>query len=92
MSLFNLSVKHRLFLLAAIAVIGLFVIGIIVSSSIKTIDVLESTRTKLSDMQVSLLTLRRHEKDYLARIDGKYVERFESTLKSAFTSLMMLST
>ncbi|WP_417553480.1 methyl-accepting chemotaxis protein [Marinomonas fungiae] len=36
---------------------------------------------EMSDILVSLLQLRRHEKDFMLRLDSKYPERFADTLK-----------
>ena len=67
MILFNLSIKHRLLTLAATAVIGLIIVGVIVANGMANLQQLQHSDTQLSDIKSGMLTLRRHEKDFLAR-------------------------
>ncbi|ARN75371.1 methyl-accepting chemotaxis protein [Oceanicoccus sagamiensis] len=92
MNLFNLSIKRRLLLLAAIAVVGLIFVGVMVASGMANLQHLQSSDTQLSNINSGMLTLRRHEKDFLARKDDKYVERFNNALKQNLADVKALST
>ncbi|WP_101759322.1 hypothetical protein [Oceanicoccus sp. KOV_DT_Chl] len=87
----SLSIKNRLFLLAAVTVVALVIIGVIVANSVSTLHKIEQSDTLLSDLKVNMLTLRRHEKDFLARKDLKYVEAFNVTAEEGLSDLKKLS-
>ncbi len=91
MNLFNLSIKRRLLVLAGIAVVGLVVVGAIVANGMSNLQQLQHSDTQLSDIKSSMLTLRRHEKDFLSRKDDKYVDRFDRTLKQTLNDVKALS-
>ena len=45
-------------------------------------------QTNASDrLHVSLLTLRKHEKDYLLRMDSKYIQKFDDEISKLFVLL-----
>lgn len=91
MNLFNISIKRRLLLLAIIAVVGLLFVGVIVANGMANLQHLQRSDTQLSDIKADMLMLRRHEKDFLARRDDKYVKRFNRTLKQTLIEVNSLS-
>ncbi|WP_240205305.1 methyl-accepting chemotaxis protein [Vibrio sp. CyArs1] len=71
-----MKIKHQLLLLGSIAVLA--IASMLMSSSYfaKTTDNLTNALTKLSQLEVTLLNLRRNEKDFLLRKDEKYLAKF----------------
>ena len=83
MKLFNVTIKQSLIFIAAATVLGLGIIAITTLTALSEINKLHESRVILDDMHVNLLTLRRHEKDFQARLDDKYVERFNDVIDDA---------
>ncbi len=85
----NLSIAGKLYLAFSIVVILAIITGGIsiwrLNSLSNTFVELQTQYMKITDdgMEsiISLLTARRHEKDFLARKDKKYIGRMEETLK-----------
>jgi methyl-accepting chemotaxis protein len=75
-----LSIKNKHFLIIAIAALGLLIISISIASMLKHTRELYEAKVHLSHMQNSLLTLRKHEKDFLARNDLKYLKAFTAEM------------
>lgn len=71
-----MKIKTRLLLLGVISVIGVLAAVFVSMESTKNMNELNSARTQLSELQVSLLMLRRNEKDFLLRKDPKYLDKF----------------
>lgn len=72
-----MSIKSRLFILTCIAVIG---IGVLMGYSSKIAsdsELLAQSRLDLARLEISLLNLRRNEKDFLIRLDTKYLHTFK---------------
>ncbi|MCG7499421.1 methyl-accepting chemotaxis protein [Vibrio sp. Of7-15] len=72
-----MSIKSRLFILTCIAVIG---IGVLMGYSSKIAsdsERLAQSRLELAKLEISLLNLRRNEKDFLIRLDTKYLNTFK---------------
>ncbi|SEF44576.1 methyl-accepting chemotaxis protein [Vibrio hangzhouensis] len=72
-----MKIKHQLLLLGSISILAIF--SMLMSSSYfaKTTDNLTQALTKLSQLEVTLLNLRRNEKDFLLRKDEKYLSKFQ---------------
>lgn len=77
-------IKHKLILntvllvVALVAMLGLFY-------NIQTnLEKLNSAKNLVVHQQVNMLTLRRHEKDFLARLDLSYEQKFNETMDSLF--------
>ncbi|MCY9855343.1 methyl-accepting chemotaxis protein [Vibrio mediterranei] len=73
-----MKIKHQLLLLGSISVLA--IASMLMSSSYfaKTTDNLTNALTKLSQLEVTLLNLRRNEKDFLLRKDEKYLVKFRA--------------
>ncbi|BCL72634.1 methyl-accepting chemotaxis protein [Vibrio nigripulchritudo] len=71
-----MNIKTRLILLGLVSIFGVATILGVSTISTKNISELGEARTQLSDLQVSLLMLRRNEKDFLLRKDLKYLDKF----------------
>ncbi|MDO6507955.1 methyl-accepting chemotaxis protein [Colwellia sp. 4_MG-2023] len=75
----TLTIKNKLILIGGIVVIGLailFTLGVVNSNKILE---LQNMRAALKDVQISMLQLRRAEKDFLLRKDIKYKEVYSKT-------------
>ncbi|MBY6196330.1 methyl-accepting chemotaxis protein [Vibrio hangzhouensis] len=72
-----MKIKHQLLLLGSISILA--ILSMLMSSSYfaKTTDNLTQALTKLSQLEVTLLNLRRNEKDFLLRKDEKYLSKFQ---------------
>lgn len=77
--------------MALISTLGLLLLGVATISGTHTIQRLQTSDTKLADLKATMLTLRRHEKDFLMRLDAKYAGRFNDTLKTSQQELQQLS-
>ncbi|MCY9873474.1 methyl-accepting chemotaxis protein [Vibrio barjaei] len=73
-----MKIKHQLLLLGSISVLA--IASMLMSSSYfaKTTENLTNALTKLSQLEVTLLNLRRNEKDFLLRKDEKYLVKFRA--------------
>ena len=59
---------------------GFAVIVLLEIKDIKEINKLSSMKEMVKDLNIEMLTLRKHEKDFLARKDKKYLKKFENTI------------
>ncbi len=78
-SILNLSIKQRLFLIAITSTLSLVALLILGNYAAHTIEALKEDSVKATQIEVEMLLLRRHEKDFLARKDLKYQEKFNAT-------------
>lgn len=77
-------------LIGVIALLGLVVVGALYSNSLSQTEenvvaeqgALEEERL-MSEIQIDLLGLRRHEKDFFLRLDPKYIASHDSSAKKA---------
>ena len=76
----NLSIKQRLIMLGIITILGIFSIHF----SAKILGDQEKTLLRIheevSEINLHILTIRKHEKDFLARSDLKYVKKLYDEL------------
>ena len=72
----SLSVKQRHIIIICMVVLGFLLSGAINSWSHEKLSNLEELRRSYLQFDSLLLTLRRHEKDFLSRKDNKYVDQF----------------
>ena len=75
-SIYHFSIKTKLFSLAALVAFFLLAIVFIANYSMGQIKLLDETKSLVKDSQILLLSLRRNEKDFLARSDLKYQLKF----------------
>ncbi len=80
----NLTIKLKLYGLAGIVTICLVVLSVVAFSSFSSIKLLNETLLLVESSKSNMLTLRRNEKDFLARLDIKYQQKF----KKNFDTLM----
>jgi methyl-accepting chemotaxis protein len=86
----TLTIKNKLILIGGIVVIGLVILFTLgVANSNKNLQ-LQDIRAGLKDVQISMLQLRRAEKDFLLRNDIKYKEVFSNTSQELFSKITKL--
>lgn len=75
----NLSIKYKHLIILILVIVGLLLITVVSISGFSRIDKLNDIMLTKQELATDILELRKHEKDFLARKDLKYVERFEQT-------------
>ncbi|NOH33186.1 methyl-accepting chemotaxis protein [Vibrio chagasii] len=75
----SLSIRSKFILINLTLFISVFIYAVYEQFSLDKLESLEIAATENLRSSVDLLTLRRHEKDFLARNDQKYAERFDKT-------------
>ena len=77
----NISIKAKLYILAFISILGLFILTLLLINSLNSINKLGEARVNIKALDADMLMLRRNEKDFLARKDLKYKAEFEKNVK-----------
>ncbi len=80
-----MKLKFKLLILGSVSIIG--TIGLLICSTYisRTTETFSSALQQVSKLEISLLNLRRNEKDFLLRKDEKYLDKF-STNTQVFRS------
>lgn len=87
----NISIRHKHKLIIVMMILGLTLLGALVYKQLGYLHVLSDTRENVGKIERDMLTLRRHEKDFLSRLDPKYVARFNDTQNELNSTLITLS-
>lgn len=77
--MFNLTIKNKLLLIAALTAITVIIEILIQRESINSIMELNSNLVNVSKVNGHMLELRKHEKDFMMRLDLKYLKKFNET-------------
>ena len=77
----NISIKVKLIALSVLLVLSFLIILVIELVAISKVDSLAKLDKNIKKFEVYALELRKHEKDFLARKDIKYLDKFNSTIK-----------
>ncbi|WKE65335.1 methyl-accepting chemotaxis protein [Gallaecimonas kandeliae] len=85
-------IKHKLYGLAALAVAALLLLLAGTWWSWRDIDKLGSAQLLSLNLDKQMLLLRRHEKDFMLRLDMKYPKEFDDTIKAFNGDLTSLKT
>jgi methyl-accepting chemotaxis protein len=72
------SIRVKMILFGLIAIIGIVSMALLKLGSDSVLNRLYQARGHISEIRSGMLTLRRNEKDFLARNDLKYVDKFEN--------------
>ena len=86
----HLSIKAKHNLIVAVTLAGLIVLGLITSVQLTSIEHLGEVRQDIADVEKGVLTLRRHEKDFLTRLDPAYLDKHANTASTLAESLTKL--
>lgn len=87
----SVSIKAKHGALAGISVFMIIVSLSIVYVKTKQLADIESLLKTLNQQKSNMLMLRRHEKDFLARKQTKYLDRFETTFQEALATDTLLT-
>lgn len=77
-------IKHKLILNTVLLVVALVAMLGLFYTTQTNLEKLNSAKNLVVHQQVNMLTLRRHEKDFLARLDLSYEQKFNETMNSLF--------
>lgn len=95
--MFNLTIKQKLFGLAGVIPVTLVVFAIVATyaTSLRVKAAAEAERiveiqTAVSAAKLDLLQARRNEKDFLLRMDTKYIDRHAKTMTDLYITLKKL--
>jgi methyl-accepting chemotaxis protein len=72
----QLTIKHKHIIIMGVVLIAMVLMNLTVRNAMQSVKIINGERLLLEQIKSSMLMLRRHEKDYLARKDDKYAERF----------------
>ena len=86
-----MTIKRKLLLISIIISLSLLMLSIFSHFTKQHIAHLESTRSLVTYLTVDELKLRRYEKDFIARSDLSYVEKFSITFSSLKERLSKLN-
>ncbi|MBW3697840.1 methyl-accepting chemotaxis protein [Vibrio sp. T187] len=78
----SLSIRAQLILITCFLLVGIASYGLYEQYSFQQLGQLKHADHENQSSEIDLLTLRRHEKDFLARQHPKYLERFDTTLST----------
>ncbi|MCW8329697.1 methyl-accepting chemotaxis protein [Photobacterium sp. SDRW27] len=70
------TIKAKLYLFSFILAISMIAFGLFEASSFNKIEKLQFAAQETAHSNTDLLKLRRHEKDFLSRLDPQYIEKF----------------
>ena len=76
------SVKKQVSLLSIISIIGIAILIFMQTSGARKTQFLQELNADICHVYAVMLMLRRHEKDFLARNDLKYVDKFANDFKA----------
>jgi methyl-accepting chemotaxis protein len=79
----SLSIKQRHVIIICAVLLGIVLSGFINAWSNQRLASLEEVRRLYLQLDSNLLTLRRHEKDFLARKDLKYIDKFSDSTENS---------
>lgn len=77
----SLNIKHKHFLILSLVVVSLVGLGALSIKSLLSTKHLQEDLSMLKDINISMLELRRSEKDFLARKDPKYLVKFDASME-----------
>lgn len=75
-----MNIKHKLYSLGAVAILGVASILFSTSHFAQTTAELNQANVLVSQLEIRLLNLRRNEKDFLLRKDLKYLDSFNGNM------------
>ncbi|KAA8667077.1 methyl-accepting chemotaxis protein [Vibrio gigantis] len=87
----SLSIRSKFILINLTLFVSVLIYAIYEQFSLEKLESLERSATENLRSSVDLLTLRRHEKDFLSRHDQKYAERFDKTADTLNQRLVTLN-
>lgn len=87
-----MQIKHKLVLGTGLLIVSLSLMVLLQTYSMSTMQNLKEGVKVAAKMDKDVLVLRKHEKDFLARKDPKYLTRFDQRIKLLREDITQLST
>ena len=86
----KVTIRAKLYFISCMLVISIVLYGFLQLATLNNLHQLENTSLQNLSAEADLLMLRRHEKDFLARKDFKYYERFKQSHEGLTSRLQAL--
>ena len=83
-------IKHKLILNTVLLIVSLIAMLGLFYNSESNLEKLNNAKNLVVHQQVDMLTLRRNEKDFLARLDLAYETKFNQTIDALFADQVLL--
>lgn len=80
-------IRHKLTLNALVVIAAMATMFVLFSYTLSSVKELSQGKAHTLRLQTDMLQLRRHEKDFMARKDLKYLDRFDQTYQSMTVNL-----
>ena len=77
----NISIRVKLIILSVFISLSFILVALIESHDMDELHELAIMEKYVKNLNIEMLNLRKHEKDFLARKDLKYLEKFKKTIK-----------
>ncbi len=87
----NLSIKMKLLITSLIISLSLVVLFLLDEYSANRIQLMSNMKINSEELHIKVLNLRKHEKDFLARKNLKYVTKFKKEIDKIYTILEHLN-
>lgn len=87
----NLSIKHRLLVNSAVVGAAMLVMLILLIFQSHQLKDIAHLQVEIAQLDTDVLTLRRHEKDFLLRSDMAYVEKYKQSMQKLQQDIQQLS-
>jgi methyl-accepting chemotaxis protein len=84
-------IKHKLIINTAILAFAMLIMLLLINYSVRSLEADVNVARKIGEAESLVLQLRRHEKDFIARKDMKYVEDFDQKYRSLQTHIKDLN-
>ena len=75
-----MKISHRIFSITVVSIVAIIVIVVLQQHSMNIMVKLESELAAANELKAEMLTLRRNEKDFLARKNIKYYDKFNKNI------------
>ncbi|CAM2882792.1 methyl-accepting chemotaxis protein [Vibrio neptunius] len=75
-----MNIKNKLYSLGAVAILGVVSLLLTTSHFAQTTKQLNKANLLVAELEIRLLNLRRNEKDFLLRMDMKYLDKFNKNM------------
>ncbi|WP_394211548.1 methyl-accepting chemotaxis protein [Enterovibrio calviensis] len=85
-----MKIRTKLYSLTAFSAVSLVLFALVGWQASERMVDLKTKLTLVGDLEVQLLNMRRNEKDFLSRLDSKYIDRFEANVTEFDASLIQL--
>ncbi|MCC5854331.1 MAG: methyl-accepting chemotaxis protein [Idiomarina sp.] len=82
MNLRHLAIRHRLLISTGLLTAGMLVLMLLNGQQSRQADSLNTARIITETLKADVLMLRRHEKDFMLRLEARYLQRFDDHVQA----------